>query len=216
MLLVCGKHRSQVMLPVTHSWPAANIMMKRTFYTVAIGASAGGLPAILEFLREIPVGLNAAFVIICHLSRSRRSMLDQILPVHTRMPVVRVDKDMPIQTGLVYVIVENTYITSEQGWLKVWLRPDSLFNEAIDVFFSSVATDFDPKAIGVVLSGSGEDGTLGSGKIEAAGGRVMAQDPLTAEYGSMPGSVIEHDHPCAVMKPALLAANFMRLYNDKD
>jgi two-component system CheB/CheR fusion protein len=114
---------------------------------------------------------------------------------------------------MVYVLTENTYVVSDEGWLKVSQRPADIVNEAVDVFFSSAAADFGQKTIGVVLSGGGKDGAMGCERIEAAGGTVLVQEPESAQFSSMPATAIALDHPTAIMAPAELAASCIKIIN---
>ncbi len=186
--------------------------MKRDFITVGLGASAGGLPALVDFFKCIsPLG-NIAFVIVLHLMRDYRSNLDIILARFAPFPVIRVDKNMVIEPGKVYVIVENTYLTIENGIFKIEPRNDKKQNFAVDIFFKSLAQDFKEKAVGIIFSGGGSDGLEGSKAINDKGGNVMVQDPASAQVDGMPVSIIRHDHPKIIMEPKDLAKYMEDLY----
>lgn len=184
--------------------------MDKAFYVIGVGASAGGQQALAEFLGKLNPQINAAIIVVTHLSRDRPSVLNQILSVFTRIPVHKMTTDMQIYPGNIYVLAENTTMTIHNGWLKVGPRDEKIENRSVDIFFKSLAEDFGQRAIGVILSGGGDDGLAGSLKITESGGKVLAQDPQTAMAGGMPESIIEHDHPSAVASPSDLALQLSR------
>lgn len=188
--------------------------MEKSFHTVAIGSSAGGLPALVEFFQHIPTGINAVFIIATHLIRNHRSALKEILSRYTSLPVIRAETDIALEAGKIYLLVENTTLEVLNGMLKVSPRDSKNINTSINLLFKSVALDFNDKAIGIILSGGGDDGLKGAKKINAMGGSVMVQDPNSAEVDGMPLSIIKMDHPDAVLKPRLLAERVVRLCRD--
>ena len=177
----------------------------QTYYTVGIGASAGGLESLSEFFQHIPAKLNMAFVVVTHLHRDHKSILDRLLKTDARLPVHRVEKDIKIEPGHIYVLIENTQLQIKDGELKVKTRDKKILNSSIDIFFESLAEDFADKAIGIILSGGGSDGLEGAKAISKAGGLILVQDPLSAKAEGMPNSIIGHDHPSAVLRPSELA-----------
>lgn len=179
--------------------------MKKSFYTVGLGASAGGQAALSEFFDHLSPDVGFALVVVTHLMRDRMSILDRILSKHTDMPVRRVERDLEITPGQIYVLPENRTFTMEDGWLRVSIRDEKIENYAVDIFFESLAEDFREKAVGIIFSGAGSDGLQGSLKITELGGKVLVQDPETALANGMPASVVAHDHPSAVLRPSELA-----------
>lgn len=177
----------------------------QSYYIVGIGASAGGLESLSEFFQHIPAGMDMAFVVVTHLHRDHKSILDKLLSTDAKLPVFRVEKDTRIEPGKIYVLIENTQIKLEKGELKVEIRDKKILNSSIDIFFESLAADFGSRAIGIVLSGGGSDGLKGAKAIFAAGGRILVEDPLSAKADGMPDSIIDHDHPSAVLRPSELA-----------
>lgn len=149
--------------------------MRRDFFIVGIGASAGGLPIMIDFFNQLPSTINAAFVVITHLMRDKKSYLDEILSKHSNLPVIRVESTTPILRGYVYVMAENTYLTCEHNILWVHARGPSLMNEAVDVFLCSLASDAENSSIAVILSGSGNDGLKGAQAMHYYGGKVLVQ-----------------------------------------
>jgi two-component system, chemotaxis family, protein-glutamate methylesterase/glutaminase len=178
----------------------------KNFFAVGIGASGGGITAISEFLESITADSGYAFIVITHIKRDHLSLLDKILARHTCIPVTKVTADMKIEPDHVYVMVENTFLTINNGILQVQPRhEDQIINRAVDVFFTSLAADFKEKAIGIVLSGAGTDGLEGAKAIEKAGGLVMVQTPEDSKFSGMPHSVIEYNGPHVIDRPVKLA-----------
>lgn len=160
------------------------------FPIVAIGASAGGIEAIRALLEALPADTGMAFVILQHLSPTHGSMLAEILSRATRMPVREARSDMAVERDHVYVIPPNRMLAYERGMLELSPREGAPgHNRPIDDFMRSLAENHAHKSIGVVLSGTANDGTLGLQEIKGAGGITFAQD-ATAEQASMPRSAI--------------------------
>jgi len=185
--------------------------MNKLFFTICIGASAGGLPAVIEFFEHIPGDSPAAFIVAMHLIRDRRSLLDDILSKHTALPIIRVENDMSLEAGKVYLLVENTTIFVQDSCLKVRARDEALKNSSVDSLFESIAIDFREKAVGIILSGGGSDGLKGAQKIAEMGGIVLVQDPDSAQTDGMPCSIINDDHPVAILRPAEIAQEINKL-----
>ncbi|MBB5624137.1 two-component system CheB/CheR fusion protein [Pedobacter cryoconitis] len=185
--------------------------MIKTFFTVGIGASAGGIPALIEFFDHLPSGLESAFIVATHLMRDRPSKLNQIISRHTTLPVIRLEKDAKLEIGKIYVIIENTTVTVRDGCLKVQKRDERIFNSCVDTLFESLATDFKEKAIGIILSGGGNDGLSGAKMIKENGGKVLVQSPNSAECTGMPLSIIGGDHPIAIERPGEIARHLDHL-----
>ena len=185
--------------------------MAKPFYIVGIGASAGGLRALSEFFRSIPKSTPAAFVVITHLLRENYSQLANLLIPHSTLPVIRVESDLELQPGHIYVLIENTTLTVKDGWLKIADRDRRIMNDAVDLFFKSLATEYKERAIGIILSGGGKDGLAGALQLNLSGGTMMVQTPLSADFVGMPESIINHDHPLAVLNPTALAEKVIEL-----
>jgi two-component system, chemotaxis family, protein-glutamate methylesterase/glutaminase len=171
-------------------------------YIVGVGASAGGHSALREFFQEIPPHLPAAFVIVTHLMRDRRSMLTEIMEKYVVMPVERIHGIVVPEAGHIYVMPENVLLEIRQGVLYLTPRPEDYnWNQAINVFFTSLAHDQRDRAIGVILSGMGSDGAAGSLMLYRHGGEVLVQEPASAQFDSMPKATIRMDHPDFVLPP---------------
>jgi len=160
-------------------------------YVVGIGASAGGLEALQQFFAAMPPAPNLAFVVIQHLSPDYKSLMVELLSKHTRMEVLRSDDGMVIEPQHVYLIPPKTNLEVKEGRLRLTdYDPRQSLNLPIDVFFRSLAQDQGERGIGIVLSGTGSDGTRGIKTIKEAGGLILAQDIETARFDGMPGSAI--------------------------
>jgi two-component system CheB/CheR fusion protein len=159
-------------------------------HIVAIGASAGGLEALEKLFDGLSSNSGATFVVIQHLSPDHKSMMANLLSRHTEMPVVMVEQDMPIEPNRVYLIPPGSIMHMGQGKLNLTPKNPRTLTLPIDVFFKSVAEHYGARCVGVVLSGTGSDGTRGAAAINDAGGFLIAQEPLDAKFDGMPRSVI--------------------------
>lgn len=159
-------------------------------YVVCIGASAGGLDALEKFFKACPEDSGAAFVVIQHLSPDHKSMMNNLLARHTGMPVVMVEDDMPVEANQLYLIPPGAVMHLRGDHLHLTPKNPRGLTLPIDIFFASLAESFGKRAIGVILSGTGTDGTRGAIALNAAGGFVLAQDPESAKFDGMPRSVI--------------------------
>ena len=158
---------------------------------VGIGASAGGIDALKEFFSGMPNDSGLAFVIIQHLDPDHVSYMASLLAKCTEMKVVQAGDEMPTDANCVYTIPPGKFLLLKNGMLHL---AEPVKNDGIrlpvDFFFRSLAQDQHEKAIGVLLSGSGSDGTLGIREIRGAGGIVIVQDPKTAQFDSMAQSAV--------------------------
>jgi two-component system CheB/CheR fusion protein len=164
------------------------------FPIVGMGASAGGLEAFEQFFRSVPPDIGMSFVLVMHLDPGHESILTEILQRSTAMPVHEAQDQMAVAPNNVYVIPPNREMSILKGLLQLSV-PESQRGQRmpIDFFLRSLAEEQGEKAIGVILSGTGTDGTLGLRAILGAGGISIVQDPATAKYNGMPSSVIQSD-----------------------
>ncbi|MCE9557034.1 MAG: PAS domain S-box protein [Planctomycetes bacterium] len=161
------------------------------FAVVGLGASAGGLEAAQGFFTAMPADSGMAFVLIQHLDPTHESLTDELLARQTAMPVMQVTCKTRIEPNHVYVIPPNKYLALAEGSLELTEPTEKRgLRMPIDFFLRSLAQSKQQQAIGVILSGTGTDGTLGIREIKAAGGLVVVQDPLTAQFDGMPRSAI--------------------------
>ncbi|HII95363.1 MAG TPA: chemotaxis protein CheB, partial [Candidatus Methanofastidiosum sp.] len=164
---------------------------KKEFNVVGIGASAGGLEAFEKFFLNMSPDSGSAFVLVPHLDPKHVSIMPELIQKYTKMKVNIVKKGMKIEQNSVYVVPANMRIYVQNRALK--LIELSEYHEdrlPIDFFFISLAEDVKEKAIGIVLSGTGNDGTIGLKKIKEKMGITIAQDPSSAKYDGMPRSAI--------------------------
>lgn len=161
------------------------------FPIVGIGASAGGLEAFDKFFTHMPPDSGMAFVLVQHLDPTHESILVDLIRRYTRMKVFQVEDGMKMQPNCIYVIPPNRDMALLHGSLHL-MEPTARrgLRLPIDFFFRSLAEDQGEQAIGIVLSGTGSDGTLGLKAIKGEGGMAMVQDPLSAKYDGMPRSAI--------------------------
>jgi two-component system CheB/CheR fusion protein len=176
---------------------------------VAIGASAGGLDPIRKLLETLPVDTEMAFVVIQHLAPGQESMLPEILSRSTRMKVLQVENGMKVEKNQVYVIKPGTTMTLEKGYLKLIPKGGAL--KPINDFLISLATERKALAIGIVLSGTGNDGTEGLKAIKAEGGITFVQDPETAQYADMPRNAIAAETAYFILSPENIVNEIVRI-----
>lgn len=161
------------------------------FSVVGIGASAGGLEALEQFFRYMPADTGLAFVVVQHLSPDYKSLMVELLAKHTEMKIYRVEDGMQLQPNCIYLIPPKKNMTCFHGKLYLTDQNHNMgLNLPIDIFFRSLAEDFGEKSIGVILSGTGSDGTLGIRAIKGAGGMAMVQEENSAKFDGMPKSAI--------------------------
>jgi two-component system CheB/CheR fusion protein len=177
---------------------------------VGIGASAGGLEAATALLGALPADTGMAFVLVQHLSPIHRSMLTDILSRVTRMPVTEVHDELPIEPDHVYVIAPGQSMTILGGALQSQPRKTAGLHHPIDQFLRSLANDRGHLAVGVILSGTATDGTLGLGALKAEGGITFAQDDA-AQHTSMPRSAIAAGYVDFVLPPSEIAKEIVRI-----
>jgi two-component system CheB/CheR fusion protein len=170
------------------------------FPVVALGASAGGLEAYEAFFRHLPPDLGMAFVVVSHLDPSHASILTEIVQRTTSLPAVEATDGLAVEPNHIYVIPPNRDLTIFHGALQL-TSPEQPRGQRmpIDLFFRSLAEDLGERAVGVVLSGTGSDGSLGLRAILGAGGVTFAQSPATAKYDGMPSSAIQAGYATHVL-----------------
>lgn len=179
------------------------------FPVVGIGAFAGGLDALREFLAAMPADSGASYVVIQHLDPAHKSILTELLGRSTKVPVVLAEDGLVPEADTVYVIAENATLTLRDGRLHVEEpAPPRPVRTPIDTFFQSLAIERGEGAVAIVLSGTGSDGTQGARLLKEAGGYVIVQDPATAGHDAMPRNAIAtglvdkvlapHDMPAAI------------------
>ncbi len=184
-------------------------------YIVGVGASAGGLEAINDLFDNMPPASGFSFVVVQHLSPDHKSMMAELLSKHTQMPVYEARDGVIPQPNCIYLIPVRQRITIEEGKLKLEEKlRDHQPNNAIDHFFQSLAKDRKEKAIGIILSGTGTDGTHGIEAIKNAGGIVIVQDPLTAQFDGMPNSAVSSGYVDLILAPDMMADELLEFVRE--
>jgi two-component system, chemotaxis family, CheB/CheR fusion protein len=174
-----------------------------SFHVAGIGASAGGIHALRSFVLGLPEKLGLSLVVVQHQMPQQRSMLVQLLGKHSALPMAQAVDGMPVEVDHVYIAPPDSAVTVEEGVLRTRPFTDQVRPgiNTVDALFASLARDCGPKAIGIVLSGTGSDGAKGVVQIKQAGGMNFAQDPTTSMHNGMPCAAIFTgvvDHVCPI------------------
>jgi two-component system, chemotaxis family, CheB/CheR fusion protein len=188
---------------------------KDGFHIVGIGASAGGLKALESFFSTMPVNCGMSFIVISHLDPKHSSMLPDLLKRYTKIMVDRAQDGIRVERDRIYVIPPNKEMTLVRGTLVV-RKPSEPHGQRfpIDTFFRSLARDQKQRAICIILSGTGTDGTLGLRGIKAEGGMAMAQATASAEYDGMPTSAIGTGLVDYILPAEKMPARLVKYVND--
>ncbi|MET0397663.1 MAG: chemotaxis protein CheB [Longimicrobiaceae bacterium] len=178
---------------------------------VGVGASAGGLRALQLFFEAVPADSGMAYVVIMHLDRERESRIAEILQDRTAVPVTQVTRATPVEADRVYVIPPGHDLAMQGATIRVVERGDGQRHAPVDLLFRTLADAYGANAVGVVLSGTGSDGTPGIRFIKEAGGITVAQLPEEAEYDGMPASAIATGQVDLVLPSSRIPAELIRL-----
>jgi chemotaxis response regulator CheB len=190
--------------------------MRNGFFVAGIGSSAGGLDALVDFFAHVAPQSGAAFIVVSHLPREHETKLHQILSGVTSMTTELILEDTGILPNRIYVLPGHLRVKIVHDVLIVRKRgEEEIKNNAIDEFFLSLAKDKGNRAIAIVLSGLGKDGSLGADAVHEAGGIVLVQTPASAKYDVMPLAAIEADHPTEILSPAQLGEIFSKCVKSK-
>jgi two-component system chemotaxis response regulator CheB len=173
---------------------------------IVMGASAGGVTALRELFAKLPVDLEAAVAVVLHRSPVVESALAPVLAWRSALPLVEATDEMPLQRGTIYVAPRDQHLRIDGKTLRLSRGPKEQHTRpAIDPLFRSAAASFGARVVGVLLSGTGDDGVSGLISITAAGGITLVQDPLEAAYPHMPRSAIINDRVQAALRVADIA-----------
>ena len=185
---------------------------KNDLLIAAIGASAGGIEAFTEFVSNLPKDTGMAFVLVQHLDPEHKSMLTELISKKTVMRVSEVTNGMTVEPNHVYVIPANATMSISNSSLQLEPRGESRgVHMSIDHFMRALAEQQGNHAIGIILSGSGTDGTAGLAEIQAHGGMTFAQDEASAKYASMPVSAVAAGCVDYVLPPRAIAHELARI-----
>lgn len=177
-----------------------------------VGASAGGLEAFSQLLEAMPPDPNLAIVLVQHLAPNHESALPLLLSARTTLRVVQAEQGMVVEPNHVYVIPPNVQLTVENDVLHLAARPtDRSQYTPIDRFLHSLAESAQERAVGIILSGTASDGTVGVREIKAVGGITIAQDPDSARYDGMPRAAIGSGFIDLVLTPPRIAEELVAI-----
>ena len=207
-----GAASSAASVPPSDTPPEEAGLREPGFPIVGIGASAGGLEACSQLFRELPADPGMAFVLVQHLDPAHESALPELIARTSRIRVHQAKDGTQVEPNHLYVIPPNTDLTILRGRLQLVPR-EKVHGQymPIDKFFRSLAQDQGSRAIGVILSGTASDGTLGIEAIKAEGGIVFAQDEQSAKYPGMPRSAIATGCVDLILSPDGIAKELTRI-----
>lgn len=175
----------------SHTFSEIHPVASEDLRIVAIGASAGGLEALKSFFANIPPEASSAYIVIQHLSPDYKSMMGELLKRSTQLTIVEISDGIQPKPGHIYLIPPVSNLELREGLLYLLEKPkDQTLNLPIDLFFESLAREKKERAIGVILSGTGSDGTRGARVIKENDGMIMVQEPSEAQFDGMPKSAI--------------------------
>lgn len=173
---------------------------------VVVGASAGGLEALFVLLDKLPADLEASVFIVLHRSPYYGGPLKEVLGRRSPLPVVEPRDGEPVATNTVYVAPRDHHMTVSADAIRLDRGPKQHHTRpAVDPLFASAAQEYGSRVVGVLLSGSGDDGVTGMIAIKRGGGISLVQDPAEAAHASMPLSAILNDHVDGVLPVAEIA-----------
>lgn len=179
---------------------------------IVIGASAGGVEALLEMARQLPAGLLAALFIVVHRPAEGPSLLPELLSNAGALPAIEARESMPIERGCIYIAPADRHLLIERDHLHTARGPkENGFRPAVDALFRTAARTYGERVVGVVLTGMLDDGTAGLLDIKRHGGIAVVQDPADALYPSMPQSALRYVAVDAVLPLADIAPALVRL-----
>ncbi|MGN6615608.1 MAG: chemotaxis protein CheB [Ilyomonas sp.] len=167
---------------------------KKSFLVAGIGASAGGIEALQSFFQHVAEDSGIAYVVILHLSPDYESRLKEVLQLTTKIPVIKVTKRTTIKPDHIYVISPNMHLQMEDGYIDSMPNLTEEDRRApVDMFFRTLAQSHDSRAVAVILSGTGANGSMGLKRIKEMGGAVFVQNPREAQFNEMPRNAIATD-----------------------
>lgn len=189
---------------------------KSRHYLVGIGASAGGLEALTQLISALPSNLGISYIIIQHLSPTHRSMMAQLLGRETPMVVCEIEDGTLPEPDIIYIAPAGRNTILLDGRLKL-LEPkrENMPKPSVNAFFASMAEEKTEDAIGIILSGTGSDGTLGVRNIKANGGLTFAQEVSSAKYNGMPQSAIDSGCVDWILTPDKIAAEITAIVQNQ-
>lgn len=209
-----AKSRSNKKEEDTNIDPASIKPSDGEFLIVGMGASAGGIQAFNEFFQHTPPKSGMAYVVILHLSPDHDSSLAHVLQTTTKMPVTQVNEKVRVAPDHVYVVPPNQHLTMQDG--SIIVSPNTQIEERrapVDIFFRTLADEHGSRAIAVILSGSGANGSMGLKRVKEMGGATFVQNPREAEFNEMPRNAIATGLVDEVLPVADIPAKIMAYKN---
>jgi two-component system, chemotaxis family, protein-glutamate methylesterase/glutaminase len=187
----------------------------KRFDIVAIAASAGGLAAISHVLSALPANFSAAIVIVQHLDPRYISQMAVILGRRTAMMVKQAEQGEPVREGIVYVAPPDNHLLIETDGTVCLSHTDPIrfLRPSADLLFKSVADSYKERALAIVLTGTGSDGSLGVTAIKESGGTVIVEDSTTAEFSGMPEAAYRTGHVDFVLPLSEIGPKLIELVN---
>lgn len=183
-------------------------------HVVGIGTSAGGLEALQDFFGNLPSDTGATYIVVQHLSPDYKSMMSELLTKHTDMPIFEVSDSIVIEANAIYLMPPRKNMLITEGKLLLSDQmPDRLPYLSIDVFLRSLAEDQQHKGIGIILSGTGTDGTRGIRAMKEAGGLVVVQKPDSAKFDGMPNNAYQTGLADMVLRPSEMGKSLVNFIN---
>lgn len=184
------------------------------FFIVGIGASAGGINALQNFFKHVPEQSGMAYVVILHLSPDHDSQLASVLQRETKIPTAQVTERIRVQPNHIYVVPPDRHLTIEDSFIAV--SPNMQIEDRrapVDIFFRTLADQHGPRAVGVILSGTGANGSMGIKRIKERGGATFVQNPRQAEFNEMPRNAIATELIDEVLPVAEIPAKIISYRN---
>lgn len=179
---------------------------------VGIGASAGGLNAVTQLISGLPSNTGMSFVIIQHLSPDFKSLMPELLAKHTKMKIYTAEENLEIRPNCIYLNERTKNLQLKENKLILLNKaPKGNLNLPIDIFFHSLGEQHLENSYGVILSGTGSDGSRGIKTIKEAGGTILVQEPGSAQFDGMPNSAISTNLADFILTPAEIAQKIIQL-----
>ncbi|UMB61189.1 PAS domain S-box protein [Lutibacter sp. A80] len=189
-------------------------MKNKDFFIVGIGASAGGLDAIQQLFDNIPVETGMAFVIVQHLSPNFKSLMPELLSKHTSMKIFTAENNQTIEPNCIYLNQKNKNLHIKGKQLILTEKsPRPNLNLPIDIFFHTLGEEHKDNSVGVILSGTGSDGSRGIKTIKEAGGIIIVQEPDSAQFDGMPNTSIATNLVDFILPPKKIAQTLLKIPN---
>jgi two-component system CheB/CheR fusion protein len=190
--------------------------MKERGFVVGIGASAGGLEAIQQLFQHLPDDTGMSFVIVQHLAPNFKSLMPELLAKHTQMQIFTSEHKQKIKSNCIYLNQRNKDLILDGQKLILKDRdPKKQLNLPIDLFFHSLATEFQDSAVAIILSGTGSDGSRGIRSIKENGGTIFVQDPESAQFDGMPNTAIATNLAEYILPPEKIAEELVKISSKK-